>query len=423
MFDLARLPGTLHQHKNTALQAKIACRSICLYHPRQGRPPPFAFSSCNGAANLFNGLTPSYEPDSFLRRFNRFPFLKSGKPLRTAGRLTVMRRHAQNPLETGDTSLRKRFYIIFVAREEDGRLRKIPVPMHYAYGFVAAAVVGAFTLAGMAGSYSRMLLKTAHFNQIRTEHEALRKDYQQLQAVTKQKEVQVASLGSLASEVSALYGLRQGHSPKAPDSAISDTSGSGGTFSTTSYTQYLNELSSLRTTALSGELTQAYALGINPVTTGSDWQKLLEAPTLWPVMGRITSSFGERLDPINGEEGSFHPGIDIAASFGTPVRAPADGVVLKAGFADGYGREIVIDHGNGISTVYGHLSGFAVTPGERVRRGQVIGYLGDSGRSTGPHLHYEVRIHDAPVNPHKYLLETITQFADAGGDSTFSVGN
>ena len=295
--------------------------------------------------------------------------------------------------------------------------------MHYAYVFVAAAVVGAFTLAGMAGSYSRMLLKTAHFNQIRTEHEALRKDYQQLQAVTKQKEVQVESLGSLASEVSALYGLRQSHAAKTPESAIADTSSSSGTFSSFSYAQSLNELSSLRTTALSGELTQAYALGINPVTSGTNWRKLLEAPTLWPVMGRISSSFGERQDPINGEEGSFHPGIDIAAAFGTPVRAPADGIVLKASFGDGYGREIIIDHGNGISTLYGHLSGYAVTPGERVRRGQVIGYLGDSGRSTGPHLHYEVRIHNAPVNPHKYLLETVTQFADAGGDAAFNVGN
>lgn len=318
--------------------------------------------------------------------------------------------------------MRKRFYIIFVAREEDGRLRKIPVPMHYAYVFVAAAAVGAFTLAGMAGSYSRMLLKTASFNQIRTEHEALRKDYKQLQAVTQQKEVQVASLGSLASEVSALYGLRQNHSAKAAASVATDPEDSGSGFTETSYTQSFDELSSLRTTALSGELTQAYAMGINPINSDGNWVKLLNAPSLWPVMGRITSSFGERQDPFNGE-GAFHAGIDIAAPFGTPVRAPADGVVLKAGLGNGYGREILIDHGNGIDTLYGHLSGFAVTTGERVRRGQVIGYLGDSGRSTGPHLHYEVRIHNAPVNPHKYLRETVTQFADAGGSLTLSAGS
>ncbi|HTV04709.1 MAG TPA: M23 family metallopeptidase [Acidobacteriaceae bacterium] len=294
--------------------------------------------------------------------------------------------------------------------------------MHYAYVFVAAAVVGAFTLAGMAGSYSRMLLKTASFNQIRMEHEALRKDYKQLQAVTQQKEVQVASLGSLASEVSALYGLRHDHMAKEAASVAGETSDAGDGFSDISYTQSFDELSSLRTTALSGELTQAYAMGINPMTSDGNWEKLLNAPSLWPVMGRITSSFGERLDPINGE-GAFHAGIDIAAPFGTPIRAPADGLVLKAGFGDGYGREIVIDHGNGIDTLYGHLSGFAVTAGERVRRGQVIGYLGDSGRSTGPHLHYEVLIHNAPVNPYKYLRETITQFADAGGNAEFNAGN
>ncbi|MFZ0661089.1 MAG: M23 family metallopeptidase [Acidobacteriaceae bacterium] len=311
--------------------------------------------------------------------------------------------------------MRKRFYIIFVAREEDGRLRKIPVPMHYAYIFVAAAVVGAFTLAGMAGSYSHMLLKTASFDQIRSQHEALRKDYRQLQAVAQQKEVQVASLGSLASEVSALYGLRQNRLTKSVATSVFAADDSDTTFSDTSYAQSFNQLASLRTTALSGQLAQAFELGINPVVN-HNWKALLNAPTLWPVMGRITSSFGERLDPFNGE-GAFHSGIDIATSFGTAVRAPADGVVLKASFGNGYGREILIDHGSGIETLYGHLSGFAVTVGERVQRGQVIGYVGDSGRSTGPHLHYEVRVRGTPVNPHKYLRETMNQFAEAGGNA------
>lgn len=310
-------------------------------------------------------------------------------------------------------TLRKRYYIIFVAREEDGRLRKIPVPLHYAYVFVAAAVVGAFTLTGMAGSYSRMLLKTAKFNEIRTQHEALRKDYQQLEEVAQQKEVQAASLGSLASEVSALYGLRQGRLVKPAASAGAVSIGSGDTFSDEAYTRSFDQLSSLRTTALSGQLSRAYELGINP-STNVDWASLLNAPSLWPVMGRITSSFGERLDPFNGE-GAFHSGIDIGTTFGAPVRATADGVVLKAALGNGYGREIEIDHGNGIQTVYGHLSGFAVTAGETVKRGQIIGYAGSSGRSTGPHLHYEVRIRNAPVNPHKYLRETMSQFASTAG--------
>lgn len=287
--------------------------------------------------------------------------------------------------------------------------------MHYAYIFVAAAVVGAFTIAGMAGSYSRMLLKTASFNQIRSQHEALRNDYKQLQAVTQQKDVQAASLGSLASEVSALYGLRQNRLTKSVATTFPIASDSDSTFTDAAYMRSFDQLSSLRTTALSGQLAQAFELGINPAVN-RDWKNLLNAPTLWPVMGRITSSFGERLDPFNGE-GAFHSGIDIGTSFGAAVRAPADGVVLKASFGNGYGREVVLDHGNNIETLYGHLSGFAVTVGERVQRGQVIGYVGSSGHSTGPHLHYEVRVRDTPVNPHKYLRETMNQFAQAGSET------
>src|ERR1700758_5474223 len=105
--------------------------------------------------------------------------------------------------------LRKRYYILFVARDQDGRVRKIPLPLHYVYGFVAAALVGAFTIVGLAGSYTRMLLKTERFNQVRQDNQNLRKDYNQLAQVAHDRDVQVASLGALASEVTALYGLRQ----------------------------------------------------------------------------------------------------------------------------------------------------------------------------------------------------------------------
>ena len=135
------------------------------------------------------------------------------------------------------------------------------------------------------------------------------------------------------------------------------------------------------------------------------------APSIWPVQGIVTSSFGARMDPFNGE-GAFHTGIDISASKGDAVRAPADGTVIKAGMGTGYGREVVVDHGHGMQTLYAHLSGFAVIAGQDVRRGDILGYVGSSGHSTGPHLHYEVRIHDTPVNPHKFLRTT---FAQIGG--------
>jgi murein DD-endopeptidase MepM/ murein hydrolase activator NlpD len=314
-----------------------------------------------------------------------------------------------------ESVVRKRYYIIFVAREEDGRLRKIPVPLHYAYVFVAAAIVGAFTLTGMAGSYGRMLLKTASFNHVRSQYEASRKDYQQLQQVAHVKEVQAASLGSLASEVSALYGLRQNKLSRQASVAAASPgpTDSNDTFTDASYNESIDQLTSLRSTALSASMLSSFSGGLR-LTPGGNWAAMADAPSLWPVVGPITSSFGEREDPFNGE-GAFHQGIDISSSFGTPVRATADGVIMTAALGNGYGREVMIDHGNGIRTVYGHLSGFAVSAGEQVKRGQVIGYVGSSGRSTGPHLHYEVRIGNTPVNPHKYMRETMEQLTASVG--------
>jgi murein DD-endopeptidase MepM/ murein hydrolase activator NlpD len=130
-------------------------------------------------------------------------------------------------------------------------------------------------------------------------------------------------------------------------------------------------------------------------------------------MGPITSSFGEREDPVLGNgEGEFHTGIDIGAPNGVPVRATGDGVVVKASMGSGYGREVIIDHGHGVETLYGHMSGFACIEGQTVVRGQVIGYVGHSGRTTGPHLHYEVRIHNTPVNPHKYMRTTMADLGE-----------
>lgn len=311
--------------------------------------------------------------------------------------------------------MKKRFYIIFVAREQDGRLRKIPIPMHYAYIFVAAAVVGAFTITGMAGSYTRMLLKTARFNEVRSQQVALRKDYRQLQNVAHEKEVQAATLGSLASEVAALYGLRQPHVSKAAaTNATAPLAGNTSTaFTQDAYVESLNELTSLRSTALAGGIAHSMEMRILESKDGGDWSDFADAPSLWPITGRVTSSFGERQNPIETGEMEFHEGIDIAAARGTPVHATANGVIQTAGHETGYGRVIIVDNGHGIQTLFGHLSGFAVTQGEQVRIGQIIGYVGDSGWSTGDHLHYEVIIHGTPVNPHPFLHQTVEQLASS----------
>jgi len=291
--------------------------------------------------------------------------------------------------------MRKRYYILFVSRDSDGELVKVPIPLHYLYMFIAGALIGMLTITGMAGSYTRMLIKVARFNQLRSEKDALSRNYNKLEKVAQEKDVQVASLGSLAGEVSALYGLKN-EAELAP-AAASDANAQR-------FHRSFDQLAILKSSAMSGVASMGIAASYDHFGTlsTSDWERLAAAPSLWPVEGAVTSSFGERMDPFNGE-GAFHTGVDISTSYGTPVIAPADGMVKSADFVNGYGRTVMLDHGHGISTLFGHLSGFAVTSGEYVRRGEVIGYVGSSGRSTGAHLHYEVRIHDTPVNPHKYL--------------------
>jgi murein DD-endopeptidase MepM/ murein hydrolase activator NlpD len=313
--------------------------------------------------------------------------------------------------------LRKRYYILFVSRDEDGRVQKIPLPLQYVYGFVAAALIGAFTIVGLAGSYTRMLLKTESFNQMRQDQENLRKDYRQMAQIAHDRNVQVASLGALASEVTALYGLRENRMAEAKPASTTAAAPTPKNLAASDDANQqqvavsIDQFYKLRTQALSGQVSRALEGGLSPSFSG-DWTLLADAPSLWPLEGRVTSSFGEREDPINGE-GAFHSGIDICAPFGTPVRAAADGAVSSAEMGAGYGREVVLNHGHDLETVYGHLSAIAVLPGQHVLRGEVIGYVGQSGRATGPHLHYEVRVHNVPVNPHKYLRNTYEQVAAA----------
>jgi len=131
-------------------------------------------------------------------------------------------------------------------------------------------------------------------------------------------------------------------------------------------------------------------------------------PSLWPAHGWLTGSFGGRSDPFTGENG-FHQGIDISTEKGQPVYATADGRVELAGYAGDYGNLIVLQHGFGLTTRYGHLSGYAVQTGQTVHRGQVIGYVGATGRATGAHLHYEILANGQLINPLQLLAQPATR--------------
>jgi|GEM_PF-466490 len=126
-------------------------------------------------------------------------------------------------------------------------------------------------------------------------------------------------------------------------------------------------------------------------------------PSMWAHLGKINNEYGFRRNPFGGRSYEFHAGLDIDGERGDMVVAPANGVVIKAGWQGGYGNLIEIDHQNGLTTRYGHLSKIDVAVGDTIGRGQLLGLVGSTGRSTGPHLHYELRLNDKPINPRRFL--------------------
>lgn len=296
--------------------------------------------------------------------------------------------------------MKRRSYTVYFATSDARRVRKLRVPSYAIHALGVLAVVGALTLGAAVASYSRMLLKVANYNALRTEEGHLRQQYVQLQAQAKDTRQQLSSLQSLATEVAATYGILRWS-----DTPFRDETDSSSPAEPHSIESSLDQFHFLVRNVNMVTMVDESGAGLLPgrLPAHSDL-----VPSIWPVIGRITSSFGEREDPFN-DQPAFHPGIDIAAPYGTPVHATADGVVVFAGREEGYGRIVIIDDGFGISTCFAHLSGFNTAVGDQVLRDEVIGYVGDSGWSTGPHLHYEVRIDNTPVNPWRYMRSTLAE--------------
>ena len=289
--------------------------------------------------------------------------------------------------------MNQQYFILVLAHSLHGKLRRVQIPHRVIYVVLAFAVLGVFSLFGFITSYARMTWKVANYNSLRQEITALRARYQTLQTESKQTNDQLANLQLFASEISMAYGIkRQLEGP-------SDISSEGQLIPT--FQQSLAEYDLLRNANLSS-YSQRYA---------RPWM-IHVRPSIWPVDGRLESYFGKRSDPFSGE-GAFHRGIDITAPVGTPIHAAADGIVVFAQVFSGLGRLVVIDHGNGIQTYYGHMSQFAVVAGQEIRQGEVIGRVGKSGRATGSHLHYEVRLHNNPENPVRYLSNRLARVAQS----------
>lgn len=282
----------------------------------------------------------------------------------------------------------KQYFVLEFAQAVPGQCKRIRVKYkHLAYILVAGSLLVVCALA-MFSSYARMYWKAAHYNELRTSFEGLRTKYLELQRISRQHTEQMASLEILANEVSAAYGLN--NPATSGNRSVSTTAD----LFVPSVNESIREFNYLKAASFGG-IYHRYGV---PKTAQA-------FPSTWPIEGVLRSSFGGRSDPFSGE-GAFHTGIDLAAPVGTSVRASADGVVVSAAWSGAYGKLVVVDHGNGLQTYYAHLSSFLVIPGEEVRRGQTIALSGSTGRATGPHMHYEVRLAGTPVNPYKYLAKT-----------------
>jgi murein DD-endopeptidase MepM/ murein hydrolase activator NlpD len=292
--------------------------------------------------------------------------------------------------------MEKKFYAFLIFPGAHGRLHKIQLPFYMLHLVLALSVVGIMTVAALANSYARMLLKVSNYNNLRSEREALKTQYRTLESTVTSTNAKLDSLQSLAAEVALTYGFGDARRPRFPAAVLALATQTNATVDS-SFRASLYAFNLIRRASLEPE-GSASALGMfsNPQFVRTT------IPSIWPVRGQITAGFGQRMDPFSGE-GAFHSGVDISVPFGTRVEATADGIVLEAGPESGYGNQVLIDHGYGLTTKYGHLSKIFVVVGQELKRGQVVGAVGMTGKTTGPHLHYEVHVHDTPVNPAKYL--------------------
>ena len=284
-------------------------------------------------------------------------------------------------------NMKQNYFIVVLAHSIHGRLRRIHIPHQAVYGILALAVLGGFSLFGFVSSYARMALKVANYNALKQEAEVLRAKYRNLQKIVNQTDEQLATLKLNAKEVSLMIGVSK------TLGGPSDISTEGRLVPT--FSETLEQYDALKTTTFA-RFDRNYMLRLHRNIQ----------PNIWPVDGRLMGSFGNRSDPFSGE-GEFHKGVDISAPTGTVVKAAADGVVTYADYFGGYGRLVIITHGNGMQTYYAHLSKFDVIAGQEIRQSELLGRVGSTGRVTAPHLHYEVRIGGAPVNPYRYLVRTV----------------
>jgi len=293
-----------------------------------------------------------------------------------------------------------RRYTVVIADRSSGVLRRVTVSVRGVLG-VLSAIVGVPILMGLGAKWSA----GAEIADLRGTNTALQVENGSYRAATGELTSQIQSLEDVINDLGARSRLDPAQ-VKAMQQlpAIVKSRAAGGSLVTSN-----PAISEIAKTPLASpedtfgvlrSLLQGLENRLSYVQRDVERREALAAatPSIWPAHGWLTGQFGQRSDPFTGEPG-VHQGLDISTEKGQPVYATADGKIESAAYTGDYGNMIVVNHGFALATRYGHLSGFNVKVGQRVQRGQVIGYVGSTGRSTGAHLHYEILANGRPTNP------------------------
>jgi murein DD-endopeptidase MepM/ murein hydrolase activator NlpD len=294
-------------------------------------------------------------------------------------------------------------YTILIANRNSGAVRRITIarlPMVLA-GVAALGIPALVLLMGVgARQAGRLEVET-----LRSNNETLKVENDSYREATGELAVQISSLqAALAqlTEQAQLDPATREAIEKLP--ALTRSRAVGGTVTTNLASPKTDNGTPQGTFGVLKDLLGVLEDRLASVKTKVESQQALAraTPSIWPIAGWLSSGYGNRSDPFTGQP-DFHAGLDISADKGTPVRATADGVVETAGYNGNYGNSILISHGFGIETRFGHLSGFAVGVNQKVKRGDIVGYVGSTGRATAPHLHYEILLNGQAINPLRIL--------------------
>jgi len=291
----------------------------------------------------------------------------------------------------------KRFYTFIIVPNASSRLHKLRLPVQVIYILAAIGAISFFVAVALGFSFTKMAFKVSDYNALQAENTELRVEKKNLEVNTKKLSTKLSDLETLSAKLTALI---------ESDEFLKKRKGVGGSKTDFPTADILKEISDLDINSLKDRANDLEN-NLSLLQQKAEKRALVRryTPTIWPLKGHVASSFGTRQDPFGSSDSETHLGLDIQGMFGAPVHAPADGVVIFAGRKSDYGNLIILDHGNGVTTRLGHLSRIRATLGRAVTKGEVVGYVGMTGRTTGPHLHYEVRLNDRPVNPRKYLPE------------------